>query len=249
MSIVMAIDGPAGAGKSSTAMEVARRLGFIYIDTGAMYRAITLLVIRNDVSISDECKVISLANMADIRLRWIGNALHTFLNDEDVSEVIRSTEVAQMVSPVSAIGGVREIMVQRQREMAEQGNIIMEGRDIGTNVFPDADFKFFITADVETRARRRIRDYQKIGQNLGIEEIVEEIKKRDRIDSSRKHSPLKKAEDVIVIDTTNLTFEEQVQKIVEIVKYSSKNGSIDDSDLHALAEGRVESQENQLTKE
>ncbi|MFA4839120.1 MAG: (d)CMP kinase [Candidatus Neomarinimicrobiota bacterium] len=218
MGIVVAIDGPAGSGKSSTAKEVAKRLGFTYVDTGAMYRAITLLTIRKKVSPENSEQVISLANSADIRFRWENGTLRTLLNGEDVSDEIRSAKVAQAVSPVSAIAGVREIMVKRQCEMSRESNIVMEGRDIGTNVFPKADYKFYVTADVEVRARRRIGDYQKIGQNLSWEEIVEEIKNRDRIDSSRAHSPLKKADDAIVIDTTHLTFEEQVEKIIEIVK-------------------------------
>ncbi|MDD5766013.1 MAG: (d)CMP kinase [Candidatus Marinimicrobia bacterium] len=218
MGIVVAIDGPAGSGKSSTAKEVAKRLGFTYVDTGAMYRAITLLTIRRKISPENSEQVVSLAELIDIRFRWENGNLRTLLNGEDVSDEIRSAEVAQAVSPVSAIAGVREIMVKRQREMSSENNIVMEGRDIGTNVFPKADFKFYVTADVEVRAMRRIGDYQKIGQNLSWEEIVEEIKKRDRIDSSRTHSPLKKADDAIVIDTTHLTFEEQVEKIIEIVK-------------------------------
>jgi len=218
MGIVVAIDGPAGSGKSSTAKEVAKRLGFTYVDTGAMYRAITLLAIRRKVSPENSELVVALADLIDIQFRWENGDLRTLLNGEDVSDEIRSAEVAQAVSPVSAIAGVREIMVKRQREMSRENNIVMEGRDIGTNVFPKADFKFYVTADVEVRARRRIGDYQKIGQNLSWEEIVEEIKKRDRIDSSRTHSPLKKAEDAVIIDTTHLTFEEQVEKIIEIVK-------------------------------
>lgn len=218
MGIVIAIDGPAGSGKSSTAREVARQLNFTYIDTGAMYRAITLAVIRQKVAVNDKMTVTKIAEQADIRFTWIDDNLHTILNGEDVSAPIRSAEVAQLVSPVSAIGSVREILVKRQREMANTANIIMEGRDIGTNVFPQADFKFYLEADLETRARRRIADYQKIGQNLTIPEIMAEMQKRDKIDSSRQHSPLKKAADAIVIDTSDLQFQEQVEKILTIIK-------------------------------
>lgn len=220
MGIVIAIDGPAGSGKSSTAREVARRLGFTYIDTGAMYRAITLMVLRSETAVDDPVAVTDLAQKANIQFKWIDENLHTILDGEDVSIQIRSAEVAQLVSPVSAIGSVREIMVQRQREMARAGNIVMEGRDIGTNVFPDADFKFFLVANLETRARRRISDYQKIGQNLTIPEIMAEIRKRDEIDSSRQHSPLKKAADAIIIDTSDLQFEEQVGMILDIIRSS-----------------------------
>jgi len=220
MGIVIAIDGPAGSGKSSTAREVARRLGFTYIDTGAMYRAITLMVLRSETAVDDPVAVTDLAQKANIQFKWVDENLHTILDGEDVSIQIRSAEVAQLVSPVSAIGSVREIMVQRQREMARAGNIVMEGRDIGTNVFPDADFKFFLVANLETRARRRISDYQKIGQNLTIPEIMAEIRKRDEIDSSRQHSPLKKAADAIIIDTSDLQFEEQIGMILDIIRSS-----------------------------
>jgi len=220
MGIVIAIDGPAGSGKSSTAREVARRLNFTYVDTGAMYRAVTLAMIRARIAVENQAAVTELAEKTDIRFKWVDDNLHTFLNGEDVSVPIRSAEVAQLVSPVSAIGSVREIMVQRQREMADTANIVMEGRDIGTNVFPDAQFKFYLEANLETRAKRRISDYQKIGQNLTIPEIMAEIQKRDKIDSSRQHSPLRKAEDAIVIDTSNLQFEEQVGMILTKVQSS-----------------------------
>lgn len=218
MGIVIAIDGPAGAGKSSTAKAVAQRLGFTYIDTGAMYRAITYLVIQQKVAVQDEARVIDLAAQAKIDFKWQDGELHTFLNGCDVTREIRSSEVANLVSPVSAIGGVREIMVELQRALGRNTNVVMEGRDIGTRVFPEAEFKIFLQADLETRARRRIKDYQKIGQDISIPEIIAEIERRDAIDSSRAHSPLMKAADAIVIDTSHLTFEEQVNKIITLVQ-------------------------------
>ena len=218
MGIIVAIDGPAGAGKSSTAKEVAFQLGFVYIDTGAMYRAVTLEVIRSNVDVSNENQVTLIAKKSNIQFRWINKYLHTFLNNEDVSDEIRSSEVADLVSPVSAIPGVRDVMVKYQREMAKRDNIVMEGRDIGTNVFPSADFKFYLDADIDIRAKRRISDYKKIGQELTLEEIKKEIKIRDKIDSSRRYSPLKKAYNAIIIDTTNLSFKEQVEMIVNRVK-------------------------------
>ncbi|MCK4689733.1 MAG: (d)CMP kinase [Candidatus Marinimicrobia bacterium] len=218
MGIIVAIDGPAGAGKSSTAKEVAFQLGFVYIDTGAMYRAVTLEVIRSNVDVSNENQVTLIAKKSNIQFRWINKYLHTFLNNEDVSDEIRSSEVADLVSPVSAIPGVRDVMVKCQREMAKRDNIVMEGRDIGTNVFPSADFKFYLDADIDIRAKRRISDYKKIGQELTLEEIKKEIKIRDKIDSSRRYSPLKKAYNAIIIDTTNLSFKEQVEMIVNRVK-------------------------------
>lgn len=218
MGIVIAIDGPAGAGKSSTAKAVAQRLGFTYIDTGAMYRAITYLVIQHKVDVKDEARIIELAAQAKIDFRWQDGELHTYLNDRDVTREIRSTEVANLVSPVSAIGGVREIMVGMQRALGRDTNVVMEGRDIGTRVFPDAEFKIFLQADLETRARRRIKDYQKIGQDIPVAEIIAEIERRDTIDSSRAHSPLMQAADAVVIDTSNLTFEEQVNKIIALIQ-------------------------------
>lgn len=218
MGIIIAIDGPAGSGKSSTAKEVARRLGFTYIDTGAMYRSVTLEIIRRKIDICDEDQVEKIVRESRIQFQWIDNKHHILLNGEDISDEIRSSDVASLVSPVSAIAGVRKILAERQRQMAQDDNIVMEGRDIGTNVFPDADFKFYMDADIRVRAERRIKDYQTIGQKLTVAEIVRELEKRDKIDSSRLHSPLKKADDAIIIDTTNLSFEEQVEEIVKIVQ-------------------------------
>ena len=218
MGIVVALDGPAGAGKSSTAKEVARQLHFLYIDTGAMYRAVTLAALRAGISISDTAAVVEIARHSEIRFERRNAELHTFLNGEDVSAAIRSVEVAQWVSPVSAIAEVREQMVAAQREMGIDNDIVMEGRDIGTHVFPQAQFKFYLNADVRIRARRRIHDYQRIGQSLSEDEIVAELRKRDRIDSSRQHSPLRQAEGAIVVDTTDLRFEEQVGIIVNHVR-------------------------------
>ncbi len=219
MGIIVAIDGPAGSGKSSTAKEVARRLGFTYVDTGAMYRTVTLETLRRKVDVKNKNQVAQIAKEITISFKWIEDVHHTFLNDEDVSDGIRSSMVADMVSQVSAIPGVREVLAERQRQMAAIDSIVMEGRDIGTNVFPDADYKFYMDADIQVRARRRIKDYQNIGQDLSIDEIVQELQKRDKIDSSRSHSPLKKAKDAIIIDTTDLTFEEQVNKIVTIIQH------------------------------
>jgi cytidylate kinase len=218
MGIIVAIDGPAGSGKSSTAKEVARRLDFTYVDTGAMYRAVTLAVLQQNIPIENTTEIARLTRTIRIRFQWIENRHHTFLNGKDVTAAVRSSAVADMVSPVSAIPEVREILASRQRQMAMNDNIVMEGRDIGTNVFPDADFKFYMDADIRIRAQRRIRDYRDIGQKLSIAAIIKELEKRDKIDSSRSHSPLKKADDAIIIDTSNLSFEEQVEKIIQIIR-------------------------------
>ncbi len=218
MGKIIAIDGPAGSGKSSTAREVAKRINFVYIDTGAMYRAVTLMVIEKKIDIENVDFIIEEAKKLDINFQWINGEHHTFLGKRDVSKIIRTSEIANFVSPVSVIPAVREYLAALQREMGKTENIVMEGRDIGTNVFPDADMKFFMIADVRVRAQRRIKDYQKVGQEVDIEEIIKIIEKRDKIDSSRKHSPLKKAKDAIEIDTTALNFEEQVGKIIEIIQ-------------------------------
>lgn len=218
MGIIIAIDGPAGSGKSTTAKEVAKRLGFLYIDTGSMYRAVTLAVIRNNVAPSNEKEVVNIAKQTVIDFQIKDGEVRTFLNSEDVSEEIRSSDVNKFVSPISAIPDVRKILVEQQRKIGSNNNVVMEGRDIGTFVFPNADFKFYLDADIKERARRRSKDYQKIGQDLELFKIERELKERDRIDSSRSYSPLKKADDAIVIDTTNLKFKEQVEKIIGYVK-------------------------------
>ena len=218
MGKIIAIDGPAGSGKSSTAREVAKRLNYVYVDTGAMYRAVTLKVIEKNIDIKDEEQIADEARNLNINFKWINDQHHTFLGDRDISIAIRTKEVADLVSPVSVIPAVREHLADLQRKMGDTQNIVMEGRDIGTNVFPDADFKFFMIADVYVRAKRRINDYRKVGQEIDIEEIAAEIRKRDKIDSSRSHSPLKKAQDAIEIDTSALKFEKQVEMIIDKIR-------------------------------
>ena len=223
MGVVIAIDGPAGSGKSTTAKLVALKLGCLYIDTGAMYRAVTLEAIRCGVDISNGEIVVKIANDSNIKFEIIDNCLRTFLNGEDVTDDIRTSVVANNVSQVSAIEGVREVLVRRQRQIAEYENVVMEGRDIGTIVFPAADFKFYLDADIKVRTHRRMKDYQKMGQKQSFREIKEELHNRDRIDSTREFSPLKRAEGAIVVDTTNLSIEEQVEIIVNYVR---KEGDI-----------------------
>lgn len=218
MGDVISIDGPAGSGKSSTAKKVAEELGFLYIDTGAMYRSVTLAAIRNNIDVTNHEKMTKLASQIDITFNRVNGKYHTYIDGEDVSREIRSSQVADLVSPVSTIEGVRKVLVDQQRKMAKEDNVVMEGRDIGTNVFPDAEYKFYLTAEVEVRAKRRMNDYQENGQSLTIDEIVEELKKRDKIDSSRKFAPLKKPAGAYVVDTTNLDFDEQVQIIVNKVR-------------------------------
>ncbi len=213
--VIIAIDGPAGAGKTTTAKEVARRLGFNYLDTGAMYRAIALHALRKKCNLDDRREIAEIANSADVFLEFENGSQITLLNGEDVSELVRSPEVSKAVTPVSEVSEVRSKMVSLQRELGKNGGIVIEGRDIGTIVFPDAELKFFLTADLPERARRRSSDFERTGITAEIEEVAADIEIRDNRDQSRAHSPLAQAPDAIVIDTTNLDFEEQVEKIIQ----------------------------------
>lgn len=214
--ILIAIDGPAGSGKSTTAKLIARKLGYIHLDTGAMYRSVTLKVLESRVNPADEEEVVRLAEEADIVFDN-DNGLRVALDGEDVTEKIRSEEVTKNVSLVSSYPGVRKVMVDKQREIGSQKGCVVDGRDIGTVVFPNADLKFFMIADVMERARRRQAELSESGTELPIVKVVHDLKDRDMKDSTRETSPLKKAEDAIEIDTTNLTIEEQVAKILTFV--------------------------------
>lgn len=215
--LIVAIDGPASSGKSTTAKLLAEKLGYLYIDTGAMYRAITLLAIRHKILDNQE-EIIKLTKEIDIQLKFEKGQTLVFVDGVDVSEEIRSMEVSNQVSPISKIEEVRNIMVQKQRSMGKNGGVVMEGRDITTVVFPDADVKIFLNATIEERANRRVKEYHSKGINISFDQVVENIRERDRIDSSREVSPLRKSEDAIEIDTTNLTIDEQVNMILQKVK-------------------------------
>lgn len=216
---VVAIDGGAGSGKSTTAKGVARRLQFFYLDTGAMYRAFTLKYIRaapDEGAINIEL-VKELLAETSIYLRQVDSETKVYLDKEDVTLAIRSTEVSDFVSQVSAIPEVREYMVAKQREIAENKNVVCEGRDIGTVVFPDAQVKIFMQADLRTRAKRRLKELTEKKIQAGMDQVVENLEFRDEYDSRRSHSPLKKADDAIVVDTTNLTIEEEIEMVKNIV--------------------------------
>lgn len=215
--MIIAIDGPAATGKSTTAKGVAQQLGFIYLDTGAMYRCVTLAVLNEGVDIKNSDQLNDLLSKIDIDIKMEDGSYEIFLNSKDVSVEIRSPEVTRNVSAVSAVKEVRQAMVRNQRLIALKTDCVMEGRDIGTVVFPNAEFKFFLIADSYVRAERRQKDLQAIGEEKSIEELEEDIKRRDEYDSSREISPLKKAEDAIVIDTTYLSIDEQVSRIIEII--------------------------------
>ncbi|WP_054644795.1 (d)CMP kinase [Thermoanaerobacter thermocopriae] len=218
MTIKIAIDGPAGAGKSTVSKKLAKLLNYTYIDTGAMYRAITYKALQKGIKFIEEDKISDIAQSTDITLE--GEKF--FLDGKDISEEIRKPEVSEKVSLVSKIPKVREILVQKQREIAKGKNVVMDGRDIGTVVLPDAQFKFFLTASLEERAKRRYRELKTKNVNVSYYEVVKEIENRDTIDSQRETSPLKIAKDSIVIDTTYLSEEEVVEKLYNIIKEGLK---------------------------
>ncbi|MDQ1266838.1 MAG: CMP/dCMP kinase [Bacteroidota bacterium] len=213
MKIKIAIDGPAGSGKSTTAKFAAEKLKYIYVDTGAMYRAVTLAWLRHGKAYNEE-SIIRMLDSINIELEQSPNGQRTLLNGEDVSEEIRSPEVTKIVSPVSAIGAVREKMVEQQREIGKNGGIVMDGRDIGTVVFPDAELKIYLVASIEARAKRRQIEYAANGIVIDIAELKNQIESRDNYDSSRSHSPLRKADDAIEIDTSNITIEQQTDLVL-----------------------------------
>lgn len=218
--IIIAIDGNSGCGKSSTAKVIAKELQYIYIDTGAMYRAVTYFFLKNNIDLNNELDVAGALNQIDISFEYNMSSTknETYLNGKNVEFQIRQMDVSNMVSPVSEISAVRRKLVEQQRRMGQQKGIVMDGRDIGTVVFPEAELKIFMTASLEVRAKRRQLELQEKGTEVDIKEVIENLGNRDRIDSSRDDSPLKKAEGAIEIDTSNLTFDEQVNKILVLVR-------------------------------
>lgn len=215
MKFVVAIDGTSSSGKTTTARLLAKRLKAKNLDTGAMYRCVTLGVINNQISIEDDAKIKELLSHLDIQFKSNNNEEKIFLNGKDVTLDIRSPEVDRFVSQIAKKAYVREKLVKLQREMAKEGITICEGRDIGTVVFPDANLKIFMTASLNERARRRFEELRAKNTKVTFEEVKENLKKRDRVDTRRKHSPLKKPKDALLLDTTKLTIEEQVKFIEE----------------------------------
>ena len=215
--MIIAIDGPSASGKSTTAKGVAEKLGITHVDTGAMYRAVTLGLKLSEISPDDEAGVCQY--LSEIELYFdANNKIH--LNGIDVSHEIRSGDISSRVSAVSAIPEVREKMVIIQRRIAGEQDCVLEGRDIGTVVFPNAEFKFFLIADIDVRAKRRLIELEKMGETKTISELIEDIRRRDQLDSSRNHSPLIQADDAIPIDTSQLTINEQIKIIINHINHN-----------------------------
>ena len=214
--MIIAVDGPAGSGKSTISKLLAKELGLVYLDTGAMYRLFTLKMLKENVSFSDNDKINELLEKLNINIEND----KFYLDDEDVSEEIRKTDVAENVSKTAAIDEVREKMVNLQREFSKSKNVILDGRDIGTVVFPEADIKIFLVADPRERAERRFKELKAKGENISLDSIYENILKRDKLDSTRENSPLKKANDAIEVDTTGKNIEEVKNIILNL--YNNK---------------------------
>ena len=216
--ISVALDGPAGAGKSTIAKRVAKELSFIYVDTGAMYRAMALYFLRAGIAPEDEAGITESCKEITVTLSSEGGEQQVFLNGENVNAFIRTEEVGKMTSAVSVYAPVREKLTQLQREMAAKTNLIMDGRDIGTCVLPEAQVKIYLTASVETRGRRRYLELREKGTECSLDEICRDIEKRDHQDMTREISPLKQAEDAILVDSSEMGIEEVVERILNIVK-------------------------------
>lgn len=222
-NLIIAIDGHSSTGKSSMSKLIAKNLQYTHIDSGAMYRAVTLFALQNHIIENNQVNVEELVPRLpeikiEFRLNPETNKNETFLNDINVEEEIRGLEVSSMVSPIAVIPEVRDYCVALQQQMGEKGGIVMDGRDIGTTVFPNADVKIFITASAEIRAKRRFLEYEKEGKHVDYDEVLANVVERDRIDSTREYSPLRQAEDAILLDNSELNLEQTVQKALEIIQ-------------------------------
>ncbi len=215
--IIIAIDGPAGSGKSTAAKNLAHKLGFTYLDTGAMYRAITFLALRAGI-VDNRDEVIKIAQNVSLKLLSENGRTRVFANDEELTEQIRTYEVNSKVSEVSVIPEVRVEMVKLQKKIGEEGNVVAEGRDVTTVVYPDADVKIYLTASIEERAKRRFNEFQAKNDKITIEEVQANLEKRDKIDSGREVSPLRKAENAIEFDNTGLSPEQDLEYLLNVVK-------------------------------
>jgi len=216
--MIVAIDGPAASGKSTTAKMVAKKLEMTYLDTGAMYRAVTLALLRSNIDLDDYDSVCQVVDELELDIYDKGSKTIVKLDGEDVSQEIRSMPVTENVSAVSAMKYVRQTMVEIQRNIGKKTNCVVEGRDIGTVVFPDAEFKIFMVADVNMRAERRFKDLHEMGESRSFQDVLADLKRRDEKDSTRAYSPLQKADEAIEIDTSMLSIDQQVEKIINILK-------------------------------
>jgi len=220
-SLIIAIDGPVGSGKSTLARRVAEMMGYVYIDTGAMYRALALKALRRGISLDASEALVELARETRIDLRAESGSQSVYLDCEDVTAAIRTPEVSQAASKVAVVGGVRHVLVAEQRRAGEKGGVVMEGRDIGSVVFPDAGLKIFLTASPEVRAERRWREHQQKGDAIDLARTLEEIHERDRRDRERSTSPLVRAPDAVVVDSTAMEPEEVARLVVMLAKGQS----------------------------
>ena len=218
MAMNVAIDGPAGAGKSTIAKAIAAKMGYVYVDTGAMYRAMALYFLRSNISKDDEAKISASVDDIVVSIKYEDGAQHVILNGEDVTGLIRTEEVGNMASTTSVYGPVRTKLVALQQELAKTTDVIMDGRDIGTVVLPNADVKIFLTASVECRAKRRYDELVAKGQEADFDQIAKDIEERDYRDSHREISPLKQAEDAILVDSSDMTIDEVVDTIIGYCK-------------------------------
>ena len=218
MGFNVAIDGPAGAGKSTIAKEAAKRLSFIYVDTGAMYRALALNALETGINLDDKAEVVKNVRGADVRIAYENGEQQVLLNGRNVSPLIREPRVSSAASKISAIQEVRDHLTDLQRGLAASADVLMDGRDIGTLILPNADVKVFLTASAEVRADRRFKELQEKGNDASYEKVLADIIARDKNDMERKVAPLKQAEDAILLDTSDMTIEEAVNAIISLVR-------------------------------
>ena len=214
----IAIDGPAGAGKSSIAKILAKRMGYIYVDTGALYRAVGYFVVSRNISTTDSDAVVACLDSVDVQMKYVDGQQRVFANGEDVTDKIRTPEISMAASNVSAIPKVREFLFDLQQDIAKNNNVVMDGRDIGTVVLPNADVKIFLTASPEERAKRRYKELIEKGQNAVFEDVLADVITRDHNDSTRATAPLKQADDAVLVDTSDLDFEQSVEALYKIAK-------------------------------
>lgn len=218
MSMNIAIDGPAGAGKSTIAKRVAKEMGYIYVDTGAMYRSLALYFIRLGIDKDDEARISEAVKDADVTIKYVNGEQQVLLNDENVTGLIRTEEVGNMASASSVYSSVRSKLLDLQRNLAASNDVIMDGRDIGTCVLPNAQVKVFLTASVDTRADRRYKELVEKGENPDLDKIKKDIEKRDYRDSHRENAPLRQADDATLVDSSNMSIEEVVDAIISLCK-------------------------------